>query len=339
MSLEGLRVGVVFGGANSEHDVSLGSARGVTEALSALGARVRLLGIDRDGVWHRSQSIDQLATSGQANGHGGSALRRGPGPDDLAGLDLVFPVIHGRGGEDGTVQGVLETARLPYVGCGVLASALAMDKRMTARLLETAGLPVVDTRTVGSVEELADVAADLPLPLFVKPNRAGSSVGASRVDRPEELVPAVALALSEDRTALLQPLVVADEVSIGILQTSEGDVHASGASLLRLGDGQRFFSYSGKYEGGSSIEIPALLARELLRTLQNMAITAFDQLDCTGLARVDFFVGRGGGEILLNEVNTLPGLGRHSHYPRLWAAAGIGYEQLVDHLVRGARGR
>ena len=349
-------IGVIFGGANSEHEVSIRSARSVVAALATSGWRVRLLGIDRAGAWHAVPSVDAFVR-GTTAASADHTLPRGPRDGQLDGLDVVFPVLHGRGGEDGTVQGALELAGLPYVGCGVLASALAMDKRMAARMLEAEGIPVVDTRSVTSVAELDEMVDGMPLPLFIKPNRAGSSVGAARVDSIDGLAAAVRTALLEDSTVLVQPLVVASEVSIGVLERAGGVLGVTGASLLRLGGDDTFFSYDGKYGAGAGsasggqgnagrgnpvhdtrLEIPAILPSELLATLQGMALVAFDALGCSGLARVDFFV-TGAGEIFLNEVNTMPGFARHSHYLRLWESTGLTYRELVDELVDRALSR
>ena len=334
-------VGVVFGGANSEHEVSVRSARGVGGALAANGWRVRLLGIDRGGAWHEVESVDDFEGLSAA----ASAARRPPGPRDgqLDGLDVVFPVLHGVRGEDGTVQGLLELAGLPYVGCGVLASALAMDKRMASRMLAAEGIPVIDTRSVTSFDELDEVVGGMPLPLFIKPNRSGSSVGVSWVDALDELLPAVRGAMLEDSTVLIQPAQRGTEVSIGVLEQPGGALAVTGASVLRLPASATHFSYKGKYgtardDDHARLEIPAELPAELLASLQGAARAVFDTLGCAGLARVDFFVDPH-GDIVVNEVNTMPGFAEQSHFPRLWAAAGVGYRDLVDRLVEGAMAR
>jgi len=337
--LAGLTIGVVFGGANSEHAVSVGSARGVIPALRDAGATVRALGIDRHGIWHRvadADALDALASHTEADIEG---ILVGPAPYHLAGLDLVFPVIHGRGGEDGLLQGVLELARVPYVGCGVLASALAMDKRATFRMLRAAGLPVIETKSLRTADDIPGALVDLTFPLFVKPNRAGSSVGASRVEHPGELVRALDTALAEDSSALIQPLARGEEVSIGVLQRRDGSLQASGPSRLVLGGTDTFFSYDGKYAGGQThLQIPADLPDNLVARLQELALAAFSELGCTGLARVDFFVDQtvSPAVIVINELNTMPGMGAKSHYPRLWQAAGIDYGDVLAELVHGA---
>jgi D-alanine-D-alanine ligase len=323
MSLDGLSVGVVFGGANSEHDVSVTSARSIIESLRLNGASVRPIYVAKDGAWRD--------------------VGAAPAPDQSwsSGLDAVFPIIHGSGGEDGTLQGALEIAGVPFVGSGVLASALAMDKWMSTRLLNAAELPTVETRRFRARDRADDVALarlldGLSFPLFVKPNRAGSSFGASRVERRSELRTAFDAAFAEDSVALIQPFVDAREVSIGILETATGEIVASGASLVHLATDQPFFTHDGKYGGGDSwIEIPAPLPVTLTIELQELARDVFETLGCRGLARVDFFVDRN-DEIVINEVNTLPGFGRNSHYPRLMREAGIDFDDLVETLVRAA---
>ena len=350
MSHNGRRVGLIFGGTSSEHLISVASARGVAEALDDLGCDIRLVRIDRSGVWRIVSSVDVADDESSDDGRAddadpSTAPPIGPQPALLRDLDVVFPVLHGVGGEDGTVQGLLELLGIPYVGCGVLSSALAMDKLMTSRLLAADGLPVIPTRCVTSVDDADDVVRGLDFPVFVKPNRAGSSVGASRVDSAAGLYAAVGAALAEDSTALIQPVVSGAEVSIGVLQYSDGTVAATGPSLLHLGDGQQFFSYDGKYGGGQTrLQIPAPLPATLIATLQNLAIAAFESINGTGLARVDFFVEGvdvaddtdSAPHIVINEINTLPGLGRTSHYPRLWQAAGVTHTDLVGELLATA---
>lgn len=324
MSNESPAVGLVFGGQNGEHEVSLGSARGIADALDTAPC---LIGIDRNGVWHAVDSVDELAMVSANNGV------PGPRTDLLAGLDVVFPAVHGRGGEDGTIQGVLELAGIPYVGCGVLSSALALDKTISSRLLDAAGIPVIESRVVSAAAEVTHAARGMEYPLFVKPNRGGSSVAVTRVERADQLDAAVAAALAYDASALIQPLIDAHEVSVGVLERADGSVSATGPSLLHLDAADVFFSYDGKYSGGKTyLEIPAALPADQVSELQRFAIAAFRALDCSGLARVDFFVGDG-GEIWLNELNTMPGIGENSHYPRLWRAAGIEYPALVRELV------
>jgi len=319
-------VGIIFGGANSEHDVSCNSARSVAEHLDRERFDLVLLGIDRDGGWHRLASVDELAAAGA-----------GAQFPELAGVDVAFPVLHGRFGEDGTVQGLLELTGLPYVGCGVLASALAMDKAIAQRLLTADGIPTIPTfaATASTIAEATAAAEGFGYPVFVKPNRAGSSVGVSRVDSAADLGAALELALSHDRIALLQQAVSGDEVDLGVLQLPSGEL-VVGAPLRILPKTSDFFDYAAKYTAGATeLEVPAKIADDVAERLVDYAKAAFSSLDCEGLARVDFFV-TATGEIMLNEVNTLPGLTAFSQYPRMWQAKGISYTELLSLLIERA---
>jgi D-alanine-D-alanine ligase len=319
-------IGIIFGGKNSEHEVSCSSARSVLENLDPQLFDVVLIGIDRRGGWHRLDSVDALDEVDV------SAGTRFP---DLDGVDVAFPVLHGRFGEDGTVQGLLELARLPYVGCGVLASALAMDKQLAQRVLEGSGIPTIPTRSVtaATAGDAAALADELGYPLFVKPNRGGSSVGASRVVVKEELGEAIALALAHDKTALIQKAVDADEIDLGVLQLVTGELLIGAPLRVIKKSPMAFFDYAAKYTpGGVELEVPARIPAELSARLVELAKLAFVALDCEGLARVDFFVSDD-GTITLNEVNTLPGLTSLSHYPRMWASIGVSYSALLTKLI------
>jgi D-alanine-D-alanine ligase len=319
-------VGIIFGGANSEHEVSCNSARSVAEHLDRDRFDLVLLGIDRDGGWHSVSSVDDLESAGT-----------GAQFPDLAGVDVAFPVLHGRFGEDGTVQGLLELTGLPYVGCGVLASALAMDKAIAQRLLVADGIPTIPTfaTTAATVADAAAAADAFGYPVFVKPNRAGSSVGVSRVDTAADLDAALDLALSHDSVALVQQAVTGDEVDLGVLQLPSGELSV-GAPLRILPKTSEFFDYAAKYTAGATeLEVPAKIPDDVAERLVEFAKRAFASLDCEGLARVDFFV-TAAGEIMLNEVNTLPGLTAFSQYPRMWQAKGISYTELLSLLIERA---
>jgi len=317
------RIGIIFGGANSEHEVSLNSARSAFDNLDGELFEGVLIGIDKSGRFHRVETVDALADA--ENG------TRFPDLDDI---DVAFPVLHGRFGEDGTVQGMLELAGIPYVGCGVLSSALAMDKLLSQRVLEAAGIPTIPTRgiTAENRDEAIELSAELEYPLFVKPNRAGSSVGASRVETPDELLAAVDLALEHDTTALVQMAIVGDEIDLGVLQAVDGTLGV-GAPLRIRPTHSVFFDYEAKYTaGGAELEVPAQIPAALAAQLAEYARLAFRALDCDGLARVDFFVGED-GTITLNEVNTLPGFTAFSQYPRMWQAVGVSYTELLTRLI------
>ena len=319
-----LNVGIIFGGANSEHEVSCSSALGVLGSLDTDRFTPTLLGIDRAGGWHRLTAVAELEGAGS-----------GPRIPDLGGIDVALPVLHGRFGEDGTVQGLLELAGVPYVGNGVLSSALAMDKYMCQQLLAAAGLPTVDTVVV-TAEDRADAAAragQIGYPLFVKPNRAGSSVGVSRVESPAELEEAIGLALASDSTALVQPLIDAAEVDLGVLQATDGSLSIAEPLRILPGAGSTFFDYASKYtDGAHEFEIPARLDPAIRARLEAFAKQAFRVLGCEGLARVDFFVSET-GTIILNEVNTMPGMTALSQYPTMWDVSGVDYRELLNRLI------
>lgn len=323
------RIGIIFGGANSEHEVSMNSARSVAANLDAALFEAVLIGIGRDGRWHEVDSIDELTDA-----TGGTRLPQ------LEGIDVAFPVLHGRFGEDGTVQGLLELASLPYVGCGVLASALAMDKLIAQRLLEAAGIPTIPSRgiTVENRGDALELVAHLEFPLFVKPNRAGSSVGVSRVEDHFELIRAIDVALEHDKTALVQRAVDGFEVDLGVLQQVDGSLEV-GAPLRIRPTASTFFDYQAKYTaGGADLEVPAQIPVHVAVQLVEYAKQAFRALDCEGLARVDFFVGED-DTITLNEVNTLPGMTAFSQYPRMWQAVGVSYTELLTRLIERAIAR
>jgi D-alanine-D-alanine ligase len=317
-----ITVGIVFGGASSEHEVSCSSAQGVVANLDRARFDVVLLKIGRDGLWCRVEEIDDATANGS------------PLPD-LRNLDVLLPVLHGRFGEDGTVQGLFELVGIPYVGCGVLSSALAMDKRMAQSVLSAARLPTVPTIEVTAAMRgtAADAAAELGYPVFVKPNRAGSSVGVSRVDAPVGLDAALDLALASDSIALMQPLMVADEIDLGVLQQANGELTVGEPLHIRTAEGSAFFDYAAKYtDGGHEFVIPAEISDELKAELERLAIAAFRALDCEGLARVDFFLSAD-GSVAINEVNTMPGMTALSQFPTIWQASGVSYPELLNVLI------
>ena len=321
-----IRVALLFGGASSEHDVSCASALGVASALDPAAYEVVLIGADRAGRWHRVAAIDELR-------HPATEGTRLP---ELDGIDVVFPVLHGLNGEDGTLQGLLELAGVPYVGCGVLASALAMDKARTAVVLAAAGVPTVPGVALTVWDDAHAATAHLPWPRFVKPNRAGSSIGVRRVEHPAELDAAVAQALTHDRTVLVQPAMTGDEIDVGVLQLPGGTLTTGALLRVRPAEDAAFFDFAAKYTpGGASFEVPAALSPELTELLQNLAKRAFTALRCEGLARVDFFVGVDGAAHV-NEVNTLPGLSALSQYPRMMRAVGRELSEVLDTLIERA---
>ncbi len=345
-----MRVGLVFGGRSGEHEVSVVSARAVAAALAERGHEVVPLAIDRRGLWaDAATSREVLERSGDRPDRvvafrGEAALA----PRLLDGsLEVAFPVLHGPFGEDGTVQGLFEVLDLPYVGCGVAASAVCMDKALAKRLLEQAGLPVTEWVEVPAWrwEEDPDAALaacqQLPLPLFVKPARLGSSVGISKVHAPEELPAAIEAALAHGRLAVVERGVDAREIEVAVLGNEEPAAAVPGEVV----PGHEFYDYADKYlDDACQLLAPAPLEPAQAERARELALAAYRVLGCEGMARVDLFLERGTGAFLVNEVNTIPGFTPISMFPRLWELEGLAYPELVDRLLglaleRHARGR
>jgi D-alanine-D-alanine ligase len=310
-----LRVAVLSGGRSSEHEVSLESGRSVAEALERSGHEVVRVAIDRDGGW----SLGGTAAPGRL-----------PGPDVVAalrGVDVAFPVLHGPFGEDGTVQGLLELADVAYVGSGVAASSLSMDKDLFKAVMRDAGVPVTPNVTVRAGEEPRTPAT---FPVFVKPARLGSSVGITRARDDAELAAAVELAFAHDDKVLVEAAVEGIEVEVGVLGNDDPVASPPGEIVV---PGEGWYDYEAKYdEGGMELVVPARVPDEAARRAQELAVRAFVVTECAGLARVDMFV-RTDGEVLVNELNTIPGFTATSVYAKLFEAAGIPYEQLLERLL------
>jgi D-alanine-D-alanine ligase len=258
------------------------------------------------------------------------------GASVLETVDVVFPVLHGRFGEDGTIQGLLEMAGVPYVGAGVFASAAAIDKEFTKKLLAAAGLQVGRWMVVRRGDQLPDTGALGGLPVFVKPARAGSSVGITKVTDPDALADALRLAFEHDSKALVEAAVVGREVECGVLEDESGRPVASVPAEIRMTGPTDWYDFATKYlDEGCEFDVPALLSPETTRRVQQAACAAFTALDCSGLARVDFFVTPD-EQVVVNEVNTMPGFTPISMFPRMWAASGVDYPTLVDRLIAAA---
>ena len=355
-----IRVAVVFGGRSSEHAISCVSAGSVLRHLDRERFDVVPVGIAPDGAWvlgtddpDRLTITDRtlpqvdagapaLALPGDPTRGGLIRLDRGAAGEVLAGVDVVFPVLHGPFGEDGTVQGLLEMAGLPYVGAGVLASAAGMDKEFTKKLLAAEGLPAGTLVVLrpGTATPTGAERERLGLPVFVKPARAGSSVGITKVSDWAELDAAIAVARAHDPKVLVEAAVVGREIECGVLELPDGTLRASVPAEIRLvGGSSEFYDFDAKYlDDVCEFDIPAKLDDVVAEQLREMAIAAFRALDCQGLARVDFFVGEG-GELTVNEVNTMPGFTPISMYPRMWAHTGVDYRTLLSTLVDTALAR
>ena len=354
-----VRVAVVFGGRSGEHAISCVSAGSVLANLDRERFDVVPVGITPDGAWvvgaddPRELAIDDralpsvdasrpaLALPGDPTRGGLLVLEPGRAGEVFAGVDVVFPVLHGPYGEDGTIQGLLELAGVPYVGAGVLASAAGMDKEFTKKLLAADGLPVGDhvvlrpgTATLTEAER-----ERLGLPVFVKPARAGSSLGITRVTAWGDLDAAVATARQHDPKVLVEAAIVGREIECAVLERPDGTVVSSLPAEIRIVGGAAFYDFEAKYlDDVCEFDVPAKLDDDVAEQLRDMAVAAFRALDGQGLARVDFFVGPDAA-ITVNEVNTMPGFTPISMYPRAWAVTGVDYPSLLTTLVETALAR
>jgi len=350
---EKLRVGVIFGGRSGEHEVSLVSARGIMNAMDKEKYEIIPIGITKDGRWLTQGDPMRLLQSG--TGIAGEiaesvdpetqtlvpAERRDliPGTREAGfpQVDVVFPVLHGPYGEDGTVQGLLELADIPYVGAGVLGSALGMDKIAMKAIFRSYGLPVVEhvplkrkdwERDPEAMVEL--IEEKLGYPCFIKPANLGSSVGISKVRERSELAPALHLAARYDRRMLAEQAVNAREIEVSVLGNDDPIASVPGEIIPC----REFYDYIAKYiDDRSELIIPADLPAELTKRVQELAIAAFQAVDCAGMARVDFLLDKDTGELYIGELNTIPGFTPISMYPKLWEASGISYSELIDRLI------
>jgi D-alanine-D-alanine ligase len=344
-----IRLGILFGGRSGEHDVSLISATSVMKALDPAKYEIVPIGITRDGHWRVGSGAVQLLPQVLESGEPvtPSVDPTGPKllpitPSTLAvnsrpQVDVVFPVLHGTFGEDGTVQGLLELADLPYVGAGVLASAAGMDKDVMKRLFREAGLPILPWELVLRADWEKNPAAvrkriemRLRYPLFVKPANLGSSVGISKVRNQRKLPAAMNLAGQYDRKILAEKAIDAREIECSVLGNDDPQASVPG-EVIPVNE---FYDYEAKYiKEGSELIIPAPLTFRQTRRVQEVAVRAFQAIDGAGMGRVDFLLDRKTGKVYLNEINTIPGFTSISMYPKLWEASGVSYAQLLDRLI------
>jgi D-alanine-D-alanine ligase len=340
-----LRLAVVFGGRSSEHGVSCLTAANVLEVVDHDRFDVTPIGITVDGDWVReSASWPDLAPGTLP------AVRPEMKPfewDDLRDFDVVLPLLHGPWGEDGTIQGLFEMAGVHYVGAGVLASSVAMDKPFTKTVFSAAGLPQVPHVTVQprmwerERDRVMDRIKALGLPVFVKPARGGSSSGVLKVDVWDEVEPAIMKAQDFDPKVLVESAVHGRELECGVIQELDGTTVASvvGEIVVRDDSGHEFYDFEAKYlDGTSTLFVPADIPEVLAERIRAYAVQAFDALGCEGLARVDFFLGDD-GEVVVNEINTMPGFTPYSMFPLLWEASGLTYAELIDRLLQLALDR
>ena len=341
-----IRVAVVYGGRSSEHAISCVSAGSILRNLDPERFEVVPVGITRAGSWIR-EDVDpaQLTISDrtlpEVRGHTGTPLALAA--EILAGVDVVFPILHGPYGEDGTIQGLLEMAGLPYVGAGVFASAAGMDKEFSKKLMAAEGLPIGDyivLRPRQAAPDPADVER-LGFPLFVKPSRGGSSIGVSMVADSGELPAAIAEARRHDPKVIIEAAIEGREVECGVLEFPDGSVKASAIGEIRVAVGGRddaFYDFETKYlDDAAELDVPAKVDEATADLLRQLAIRTFTALDCQGLARVDFFLTANGP--VVNEINTMPGFTTISMYPQMWGASGVDYPTLVGTMVETALAR
>jgi D-alanine-D-alanine ligase len=344
-----IRLGVLFGGKSAEHEVSLQSAKNVIEAVDREKYDVVLIGIDKEGRWHLAEASEFLKNSDNPEliklvqsddylaiipGDDKQHLVRLNTKEPVGPVDVIFPILHGPFGEDGTIQGLLKVANVPFVGASVLGSAIGMDKDVMKRLLRDAGIPIArfitfmknETDRV-SFHELKD---RLDLPFFIKPANLGSSVGVHKVSTEDQFMAAIRDGFQFDSKLLIEEFIEGREIECSILGNENPIASVPGEILPQ----HEFYSYEAKYidENGALLEIPAKLPEDLVTKIQDLAIQAFQALCCEGMARVDLFL-RADDEIIINEINTIPGFTRISMYPKLWEASGIPYSQLIDRLI------
>ncbi|MDR3139992.1 MAG: D-alanine--D-alanine ligase [Treponema sp.] len=342
-----ISVGILFGGKSAEHEVSLQSAKNVFDALDRTKYDPVLIGIDKSGRWLLNDESRFLLNAddpkrvtlnpeGDAVAllpQGGGVISNLAAPGREKSIDVVFPILHGPFGEDGTVQGLLKLADIPFVGAGVLASAAGMDKDVMKRLLRDAGIPVGKFLVFKSHEVLPPFQAireELGLPFFVKPANMGSSVGVGKIRNEEEYPLCVREAFEYDTKIILEEFIPGRELECSVLGNEEPLASLPGEVKSR----HEFYSYDAKYldEQGAVLEIPARINEDVCRALQALAVKTFQTLACEGLGRVDFFL-KPDGTIMVNEINTMPGFTRISMYPKLWEASGLSYSALIDRLI------
>lgn len=344
-----LRVGVVFGGKSAEHEVSLQSAKNIVEAIDKTRFEVVLLGIDKQGQWHISDAQNYLL-----NAHDPAHIALRPSEITLAhipgkehqqminaasgqpldAIDVIFPIVHGTLGEDGSLQGMLRMANLPFVGSDVLGSAACMDKDVTKRLLRDAGLSIAPfvtlTRRTRDSFSFDEIKAKLGLPLFVKPANQGSSVGVSKVNSAEQYQQAVALAFEFDHKVVVEQGIKGREIECAVLGNDAPQASTCGEIVLN----SEFYAYDTKYidDNGAKVVVPAAISADVNDKIRHVAIEAYQTLGCSGMARVDVFLTEN-NDVVINEINTLPGFTNISMYPKLWQASGLDYTSLITRLI------
>ncbi|WDZ51361.1 D-alanine--D-alanine ligase [Acinetobacter vivianii] len=341
-------VGIIFGGKSTEHEVSLQSAKNIVDAINKDKFNVTLIGIDKNGIWHLNESTHFLLNSDNPSlislHQSGRNIAFIPGKNEeqiiefqektLSQLDVIFPIVHGTLGEDGSLQGLLKMVNLPFVGSQVLSSAMCMDKDITKRLLRDAGLnitPFIKLAKKNRKNISFEIASSqLGCPLFVKPANQGSSVGVNKVTSPEEFEAALETAFTYDNKILIEQGIDGREIECAVIGNDEPSASVCGEIELE----DSFYSYDTKYinDKGATVTIPANIPDEISEKIREISIKAYEVLECTGLARVDVFLTKN-GEIFINEINTLPGFTNISMFPKLWEVSGLNYSDLITRLI------
>ena len=360
-----IRVGIIFGGKSMEHEISLMSATSIINAIDKEKFEIVLIGITKEGHWlkyngpveliesskweeiakrehnenrfsnleliAKKQSLKVVDVKASVLGYSGTSLNKD--------VDVVFPVLHGPLGEDGTIQGLFEMINIPYAGCGVLASAVSMDKAISKEIFQKAGLPICKYLLVLK-EELEDnidnvitkIEGELAYPLFVKPSNMGSSVGISKALNTKELLEALSQAVRHDRRIVVEEGVSARELEVGIV----GNYRAKASIVGEIIPSKEFYDYEAKYfDGGKSkMSIPADITESLSKEIREMAIKAYKAIDGTGFARIDFFLDKNNGNVFINEINTIPGFTKFSMFPQLWENTGVPYKDTIEKIIQ-----
>ncbi|MEZ5425609.1 MAG: D-alanine--D-alanine ligase family protein [Pyrinomonadaceae bacterium] len=356
------RIGIIFGGRSGEHEISIRSAITVIEKINKEKYQVLPIAISQNGNWlnpleslallpEKIKSLlnpdvgnyprNAVALIGDTKYKGLTKLEILENEERIEELDVVFPVLHGTYGEDGTIQGLLEMAGIPYVGCGVLASACGMDKVFMKTLFRDAELPLCkyvwflrSEWEKGNAEVIKEVKAKLGFPCFVKPANLGSSVGVSKASDEEELRQAIELAAQYDRKVIVEEALDMREIECAVFGNEQPQASLPGEYIVKAAD-KKFLDYTEKYAGTGNNEfiVPSFLSEELTKKIQKMAITAFRAIDGSGLARVDFFLRNDNGALLVNEINTMPGLTDASGFPKMWEGTGVEFTDVIDKLI------
>ena len=343
-----INVAILFGGKSAEHEVSLQSAKNVFEAINREKYNVIFIGIDKTGKWllndgskillnsenpkliKLNKKSDPVALVPQSSGKISSLTK----DESNLKVDVVFPILHGPFGEDGTVQGLLKLANVPFVGAGVLGSAVGMDKDVMKRLLRDAGIPIgkfITVKIEDTIPDFKEIKNTLGIPFFIKPANMGSSIGISKIHNKKEYLEKTREAFKYDTKILIEEFIKGREIECSVL----GNENPAASIPGEVKSNHEFYSYDAKYidENGAVLEIPANIPQIKVNKIQELAVKTFKTLVCEGLARVDFFL-KDNGDIFVNEINTIPGFTKISMYPKLWEASGISYTELIDRLIQ-----